>query len=265
MLKSAFRFLFVFIAVISASAQTPQNKSSADIVINNFVGNLVRSNANGGFIIDRISGNAELNANGSIKIGMIDGNLTAITAAGDIEIREARGDVIARAQAGNISIEKALQGVYAQAEMGEIRIRSAGSVEIQNIFGGDVKLANPSGTSKVLTKGNILLVVTKISSLPEICNLASAEGDITIYLPENVSADLEIRTPLSEDPKRESRIESEFKFGKFKQKCGIGNIISFSTKINEGGGKINLYIEKGNIFIKTIKPGQKIPFFGPEL
>ncbi len=247
--------------VIGAEAQALPKRNDADLVLEAITGNLVKTNAKGGFVVGHVSGNADLSANGTIRVFRVDGYLSAATNAGDIEIQEVRGPVSARTQAGNINIETALGTVFAQAEMGEIRIRSARTVEIQNIFGGDVKISSVSGISKVITKGNILLVADEAGSGPEICNLATAEGDITLFLPESFSADLVIHTPFSSDPKRESQIESEFKFGNLKQTCEAGNIITLAAKINQGGARINLYIEKGDIFIKRLKPGQKAPYF----
>jgi hypothetical protein len=84
-------------------------------------------------------------------------------------------------------------------------------------------------------------------------------------LREDYSSELSIRTPMSGNPKRESRIESDFSFSTFKQMCDETNIITISTKINPSGsnvgGKINLYIEKGNLFIKALKPGRRGPDF----
>jgi DUF4097 and DUF4098 domain-containing protein YvlB len=247
--------------VIGAGAQPLPERNKADLVLKAISGNLVKTNAKGGFVVGHVFGNADLNANGTIRISRVDGYLKAATNVGDIEIQEVRGPVSARTQAGNIDIEAALGPVFAQAEMGEIRIRSARTVGIQNIFGGDVKLSGVSGISKVITNGNILLVADEAGSDPELCNLATPEGDITLFLPESFSADLVIKTPFSSDPKRESQIESDFKFGNLKQSCEAGNIIALAAKINQGGVRINLYIEKGNIFIRKLKPGQKAPYF----
>ena len=240
-------------AALASGGQATQ-KEGENIVIHNHKGNLRKINLEGGFIVEKLSGNADLKANGTIRIGQVDGNLVATTSAGDIEIRNVGGNVTAITQAGNINIEKAKRHVYAQAELGEIILHGADSAEIQNIFGGDVKIFNVTGRSQVTTKGNILLVVPESNTTKEICNLSSTEGDITIYLPEGTAADIEIRTPLSEDSKHESRIESDFSFSQFRQKCETGNLLTMSTKINKGGRKILLYIEKGNVYFKILQP-----------
>lgn len=251
-----FGIAVIFLAVLMAEGQVPQ-KDGENLVFRNHKGSLRKTNPEGGFIVDRLSGDANLKANGTIRVSQVNGNLVATTSAGDIEIRDVGGSVTAITQAGNINIERAKRHVYAEAELGEIILRGADSTEIQNVFGGDVKIFNVTGVTKVTTKGNILLVVPESNTAKEICNLSSTEGDITIYLPEGTAADIDIRMPLSEDSKHESRIESDFSFSQFRQKCDTGNILTMSTKINEGGRKILLYIEKGNIYFKILKPEMK--------
>ena len=237
----------------SDQATKPPVLSEENIVIQNHMGSITKDNPKGGFVVDKVTGNVELRANGSITIGLVEGNVNAVTTAGDINVEDVQGTVTAVTQVGNITIQKALKHVFAQAEMGEIIVHSAPTVEVRNIFGGDVKILGAAKWAKVGTKGNIVAVLNVVQSSSEICNLSSTEGDITLYLPDNLDADIEIRMPLSGDPKRETRVVSAFTLKKFMQKCDIDNILTLSTTINNGGDKINLYIEKGNVFIKKIK------------
>ena len=239
----------------SSSDQATKSPSQSDenIVIQNHIGPITKDNPKGGFVVDKVTGNVELRANGSITIGLVEGNINVVTTAGDIKVEDVKGTVTAVTQVGNITIQKALKHVFAQAEMGEIIVHSAPTVEVHNIFGGDVKILGATRWARVATKGNIVAVLNVVPNASEICNLSSTEGDITLYLPDNLGADIEIRMPLSRDPKRETRIVSAFTLKKFMQKCDLENILTLSTSINNGGDKINLYIEKGNVFIKKIK------------
>jgi DUF4097 and DUF4098 domain-containing protein YvlB len=246
-------FLFLFSSVLIQGTNFLLGLD--DIRIESYPGNLKMTNSNGGFFIDRVDGNCELEANsGSINLGYVKGNLIATTSAGDIKVNETEGEVRVKTQAGNVFIEKSHKHVYAETQLGEIVIRNAKSVEARNIFGGDVKLYNISEYSKVTTSGNILLVIDKEASLFNICDLSSTQGDITIYLPQDISTDIEIRTPITEDPKRETRIESDFSFINFDQKCiEEGKILLLTTSINKGKGKIRIYIETGDIYLKMQK------------
>jgi len=228
--------------------------SADDIHIESYMGDLKMTNPNGGFLIGNVSGRCELIANGGpLKIGVVTGDLIATTSAGDIEITEVKGNVEVITRAGNILIKKANKHVYAETVLGEIVIHSAKSVEAKNIVGGDVKLYYISGYSNVATSGNILLVVSEKISVFNVCDLKSTEGDITIYLPENFGADIEIKTPISRDPTKETRIESDFYFSVLNQRYEDGQFLNITTHINEGGRKIKLFINKGDVYLKALK------------
>lgn len=241
----------------SVQAQTANEKSPSrlfeDITIKDHRGSMKMANPRGGFQIENIYGNAELKAAGSVKIRRIDGNLDVITPIGDIEIGEAKGKIKAITGSGNINVDKANKHVYLGAELGEIIVGSAESVEIVNNLGGDVKLMDVKEYSKVVTRGNILLVMNKNSSRSELCSLSSREGDVTLYVPETMGADIEIYVPLSEDPKREAHFESDFTFSKFDQQCLANRVLILTSQINGGGGKIHIEIDKGNIYLRALQ------------
>lgn len=230
---------------------------SDDIRIQSHQGNLEMNNNLGGFLVNNVFGNCNVIANaGPIKLGFVSGNTIATTSAGDIEIGEAKGNIKAITRSGNIIIKKAHNHVYAETTFGEVVIHSAESAEVRNISGGDVKLLDISGSSTVVAKGNILLVINNVNHkfpLSKLCNLSSTDGDITVYLPENFGANLEIRTPITKNPWRETRIESNFSFINLKQRYEEGDILKITTQINDGKANINLFIEKGDIYLKAIK------------
>ena len=255
-------FVIAVLIVSSASAQAPAAVAASpasafeDIIIKDHKGRIEMSNPRGGFRIESVYGGADLKAVGSVNIRRIDGNLRVSTPIGDIEIGEARAEVKAVTGSGNIRIDKSLKHVSLQAELGEIIVGSAPSVEISNVLGGDVKLLDVWNHAKVSTRGNILLVMNANVKRSEICSLASTEGDITLYVSETLGADIEIRVPLSEDPKRESHFESDFAFTKFDQKCLADRILVLTSQINGGGAKIRLKIEKGNVYLRAIHAGK---------
>jgi len=242
--------LFIIFSLLSMGTSLPGD----DIQIENYKGNMKMENPSGGFLIGNVSGRCELIANGGpIKIGVVAGDLIVTTSAGGIEITEAKGNAELITRAGNILIKKAYKHVYAETVLGEIEIHSAKSVEVRNVVGGDVKLYYISGYSNVATSGNILLVVSNKISGFNVCDLQSTEGDITIYLPKNFSADIEIKTPISKDPTKETRIESDFNFSVLNQRYEDGQFLNITTSINGGGRKMEIFIKKGDIYLKALK------------
>ena len=210
------------------------------------------TNTNGGFFIGKIYGNCEVSsAGGPLNFDLITGSLKATTQGGNIDVGEVKGAVSVKTTSGNIQIRAPHKHVFAETELGEITIKSAKSVEARNIIGGDIKILGLSGYANINSRGNILLIVQENFSGPKLCDLISWEGDITISFAEDFGADIEIRTPITMDLWRETRIESEFTFSDFKQRyqqVEEDQILVISTRINHGGVKINLFVDKGDIF-----------------
>ena len=93
-----------------------------------------KTNSQGGYVIESISGDASLKAVGSIRIGRVEGNLEASTPIGDIDIQEAKGNISAIAQSGNVNINKAFKHVSVEGGLGDIIIQSAKSDRYKRIF-----------------------------------------------------------------------------------------------------------------------------------
>lgn len=244
-------FYFVIIFTLTSYGVFPE---AEDIYIKNHDGNLKMQNPKGGFLIDSVDGNCDVTTYaGPIKIGFASGDVVAITSLGDIEISEAKGNVKAISGGGNIRIKRAFGDVYAETVLGEITIDFAKSVEAKTILGGDIKIYDILEYAEVNTNSNILLVVNKETSGSYLCDLKSMVGDITLYLPKKMGANLEIKIPLSKDSSKENRIESDFPFSVLHQKHQDGQNLMISTSINKGGKKVKLFINKGDIYLKAIK------------
>ena len=215
-----------------------------------YKGNFKSRNEKGGFLIGTVDGNCEIySGGGPLTFKKIAGNLLAETVTGDIDVGEVGGTARLITQSGDICISSCTKGLYAETGLGEIVIQSANDVEAKNIYGGDVKIFDLHGYARIDAVGNIMLIVNNMFSGGQLCDLSSKEGDIILYLPEDFSASLEIKTPVLTDPSRETRIESNFPFTQFKQRYQEGKILVISTQIKTGKVKLSLYIEKGNVHI----------------
>ena len=148
LLNSCLLLAFAYSAINSAI-------SAEDIRIKNYNGTMKMANPKGGYIVDHISGDAFLKATGSIRIGSISGNLEAMTPVGDIDIGEANGNVKAISHSGNVNIQRAHKHASVEAGLGEVVIQSAKTVDVENNFGGDVKLLDVLEYSKVVASFEI--------------------------------------------------------------------------------------------------------------
>jgi len=241
----------LFSSSIGGQPVGSKDSVSKDITIKSYKGFMKEENRSGGFLIEDIFGPADLKAAGPVKIKRIEGDLKLTTRIGDIEIGEAKGQVAATAESGNININKAHKHVSLSAEMGEVIVQSAKSVDVKNILGGDVKLLGIEEYSTVATRGNILCVINTNTPPTNLCTLSSKEGDVTLYLPKRIGADIEIWVPLSKEPQREIHFESDFPFTKFDQRYQADLFLILSAQINGGGSKIHIDIERGNIYLRS--------------
>ncbi len=225
-----------------------------DIHIKSFKGDYQKTNSQGGFIIDQVFGNCYVDSlGGPLKFGRVQGDLTGTTRGGDVRVEEVSGNVRLFTQSGNILVRQAGGQVVAETNLGEIVIEKAASVEAKTLGGGDIKIQGASGFVSAQARGNVTFVSDGSYAGDILCNLSAVDGDITIYIPEDLSVSLLIRTPVTMDVWRETRIESDFSFSDFKQNYEKEQTLILSFNINKGGRKILLAIEKGNVSILKLK------------
>jgi len=152
-----------------------------------------RSSSAGSLTVGNVSGNAELHtAGGPITVGLVTGQITAETAGGDIFIKGARGDVVVTTMAGDIYIGEAsrinaktsggkitnakVRGPFqGRTDSGDIRLESAGAwVEASTGYGMIYCKLNPERVD-----GDLHV------------DLQTGVGDITIYIPERLKANVD--------------------------------------------------------------------------
>jgi DUF4097 and DUF4098 domain-containing protein YvlB len=230
-----------------------------NIYIKSHRGDYQKTNTKGGFVIDSIVGNCVVDSTGgSLQFGRIQGNLTGTTRGGDIRVAQVEGNARLCTQAGNILIQKAKGKVSAEAGLGEIVIEQAGSVTAKTINGGDIKIRGVSGFVEAQAKGNVTFITDGSYEGDVLCDLAAGEGDIMLYIPEGLGVSLVIKTPVFMDSSRETRIRSDFNFAEFKQTYVTEQTLILSSNINNGGKKIHLTIDKGDVYILKVRPKRAI-------
>ena len=229
---------------------------------------------------------------GNIEIENMKGPVTAIAEDGTIDIRHVTGNVIARTTDGDIQIRDTQSAVKVDAGDGNIETWSTeGRVEASTLE-GDIGLFKALGavTAKTL-RGNIDVEVARtnrdsdsrgkskrtvppVSNSPETpeptvadppearpsldtrCDLDTNEGDVTIYLPDDLAATIEaegssgglVLSRLWRDDV--GHIYSDF--GLNKSEWGVFFYIQSEAfdDINGGGDRFRLNTSSGNIHIK---------------
>ena len=249
------------------------------------------STIDGGIEIENMKGPVTADAvDGDIEIDATDGHVTARTTDGDIEIQSTQGTVNASAVDGDIDIGVSNGDVTASTTDGHIEIHGThggitartvdGNIEIRSTEGyvdvatldGNIELFNANGNVKAeAVRGSIEVDVVRKSlytagqdSVPSDAgqdsepryHLETTEGDVTIYLPKDLSASIEAEGSsggilLSRLWRDEvGRVYSDFGLNKSEWGAFFYRQSEASGDINSGGDRIRLKTNSGNIYIK---------------
>ncbi len=114
---------------------------------------------------------------GKLNLSQLQGRLRASTGDGNIEMRNVSGDVTLNTGDGRIDAT-GMDGAL-RAETGDGRIRINGRFDVLDIRTGD---------------GGIEAAATEGSKAESNWTLKTGDGDLTLRIPENISADVELHT-----------------------------------------------------------------------
>ena len=262
-----------------------------DIEIESTNGHVKASTTDGDIEIADVTGSVTVRAvDGDIEIESTNGHVKASTTDGDIEIRNTRGTVTANAVDGNIDIGHVTGDVIARATEGDVEIHDTqGTVTVKTVDGrietrttegdvdagtlkGDIDLYDTKGYVKAqAVRGSIVVDVARTNSDTEQAGpdpqnidqdpdtrflLETTEGDVTIYLPEDLAASIEadgssgglLLSRLWRD--EAGRVYSDFRLNQSEWGVFFYRQSEASGDINGGGNRIRLQTNSGNIYIK---------------
>jgi len=192
------------------------------------VGGRVKISTQSGQISVRSAGKgAELSsAGGDIRIEAVTGDLKATTAGGDVR---------AGAVSGDVRIETA---------GGDVVVRSAGGSVAARTGGGDVTLKKVRGPVTARTSGGtISCEITSTAGAGG--DLTTSGGDVTITLPANYRADLDVKVSGVEPDAH--AIVSQFSEVTISRRPGA---ISGEGRLNGGGPKLTIRSNSGTVTIR---------------
>ncbi|MEU6263920.1 DUF4097 family beta strand repeat-containing protein [Saccharopolyspora shandongensis] len=127
----------------SCQLKTP----SGDIRVEQATGARLRTTA-GKITVDRVSGQADVNGNGDIRLRQVGGGAVVKNIGGDIWVGEVAGDLRASSANGGITVDVARAAVDARTASGDIRIGELGSGAVDLYTPtGEVEVGVPQGTA----------------------------------------------------------------------------------------------------------------------
>ena len=170
------------------------------IQVQDVTGDLVAFTAGGHIRVGNISGDAWLHSGGGhITAGKIDGRVDLETDGGNITVAQAGSLVTVRTGGGQIDFGEVRGSVRAQTGGGGIRVMTvSGPMQVEST-GGSICLTKVAGTVQASTgDGTITAWINPETEnargtvhLAGASQLASGNGDVIVFLPRNLAANIE--------------------------------------------------------------------------
>ena len=214
-----------------------------DIRVGTVGGGLRCSSGAGKIQVGAVRGAAILETvGGDITAGEVGGTVRAETGAGGIHIVKAGGAVSAGTGGGQIVVDSASGIVTARNLAGPVQVSGAWGVQCESGSGG-INVSNIAGGIRVSTSlGNIMasLLAGKLAD----SYLATANGDITVYIPSNVGVNVRAQNDLADSIRR---IAVDFPAVRVRRQ---GRVIVAEGPVNGGGPLLQISATVGTIFIR---------------
>jgi len=183
-----------------------------------------------------IGGKAELaTEGGNITVGKAEKLVTVKTGGGQIDFGEVRGSV--RAQTGG-------GGIRVMYVAGPMDVESSGGSICLTRVSGSVKAATDSGTITAWINPESAERHSETVSLPGASQLTSGEGDIVVFLPKNLAANIE--AIVENGGMRRIEADPALSLQVAKSAQGSGAVKAWAS-LNGGGAVLRLKTTGGKI------------------
>jgi DUF4097 and DUF4098 domain-containing protein YvlB len=216
-------------------------------------GNLEVQTSGGGIQVGESGGDLSATTRGgAIQVGKATGHVTVTTEGGAITIGPVGGRVSARTAGGGISIERSQSAVDAETAGGSIQVGGSGGPVRVSTSGGNIRVRAARGYIEAKTEGGSIEAELLVSDrrIDTHCTLETSGGDITLFLPENLSATVSAEVRVRRKAGRDYRIVSDFPLV---IRGDDPKRITASGDLNGGGHPIRLSTVNGDIYIRKLK------------
>lgn len=166
-------------------------------------------------------------------------DLSLHTVNGSVEAGKIRGDIRAGTTNGGVHIEEVEGDVRGSTTNGGIEVNSVGGdVEAKSV-NGEIKLYEISGSILASTTNGS--VRAEVTSLKGDCHISVVNGSISVGLPEDISADVDIKT-MNGRIRVELPVQGEMGRRSLRGRIGLGGPLLKLRTVNG-----NISVEKGLI------------------
>src|SRR5467141_2827297 len=226
------------------------------IQVRDVAGDLRAFTAGGHINAGNIAGDASLRSGGGhIRAGQIGGRADLQTDGGNITVGQAGSLVSVRTGGGQIDFGEVRGSVRAQTGGGGIRIMYvSGPMEVES-SAGSICLTRVAGTVRAATAGGTITAWINPDApssggkvqLPGLSQLTSGNGDIIVFLPRNLAADIDAQVESG----GERRIEADPALALQIQNRGNGPVRATGA-LNGGGPSLRLRTTAGKIRLQFL-------------
>jgi TonB family protein len=226
------------------------------IQVQDVAGDLRAFTAGGHINAGNIAGDASLRSGGGhIRAGQIGGRADLQTDGGNITVGQAGSLVSVRTGGGQIDFGEVRGSVRAQTGGGGIRIMYvSGPMEVES-SAGSICLTRVAGTVRAATAGGTITAWINPDApssggtvhLPGLSQLTSGNGDIVVFLPRNLAADIDAVVESG----GERRIEADPALALQIQERGNGPVHAMGA-LNGGGPPLKLRTTAGKIRLQFL-------------
>src|SRR5246127_4479338 len=224
--------------------------------VQDVAGDLKAFTAGGHINAGNISGDASLRSGGGhIRAEQINGRADLQTDGGNITVGQAGSLVSVRTGGGQIDFGEVRGSVRAQTGGGGIRIMYvSGPMEVES-SAGSICLTRVAGTVRAATAGGTITAWINPDApssggtvhLPGLSQLTSGKGDIVVYLPRNLAADIDAVVESG----GQQRIEADPALALQMQSRGNGPVRAMGA-LNGGGPPLKLHTTAGRIRLQFL-------------
>jgi len=228
--------------------------SGGDITTGKLEGEGHLKTSGGDIHVGSVNGSLYANTSGgNIRVETVSKTLEAKTAGGDIVIGDVGGEARVSTSGGDVNVGKVSGKATLSTAGGDIELKGASGKVNARTSGGDVKLQNITGSIDAKTAGGEV-EVELIPSGKGGSRLASAGGDVRLYIDENSKATIEATIRLDGWGWKKSRyvVKSEFPKETYETDEEAGEIRAV-YKLNGGGELIELSTSNSNIEIHKLR------------
>ena len=219
-------------------------------------GDLTALTGGGHINVGNISGDASLRTGGGhIRAGQVGGRADLETAGGNITVARAGGYVSVRTGGGQIDFGEVRGSVHAQTGGGGIRVMYvSGPMELES-SSGSICLTRVAGALQAATSGGTITAWINPDAPPGGGNvrlagasqLASGNGDIIVFLPRNLAANIDATVVNG----GERRIEADPALHLTMQSPANGPVHAMAV-LNGGGALLKLKTTAGKIRLQFL-------------